>query len=304
MNDPKLPNPKNNNIFVYINGELFPREDAKISVFDSAVQGGDAVWEGVRVYTNGVFQLEEHLERLVNSAKIMAFQDIPSKETIRKAVVQTLQRNGMTEKAHIRLTLTRGKKVTSGMNPKWNQYGCTLIVLAEWKEPIYDPNQGLEMITSSIRRNSPQCLDSKIHHSNLINNILAKIEANLAKVDAAVMLDLNGFVSETNSTNIFFIKKGKLLIPFADFCLPGITRSLVMDMAPENDIPMQEKNISIAEMYTMDEMFVTGTEGGLSPVFMVDGRTIGNGTVGKTTKILQDLYLQYIAVNCSPIVSE
>lgn len=290
--DNKIPNPKNNDILVYINGSLLKRDEAKISVFDSAVQGGDAVWEGIRVYDGKIFQLEAHLDRLIQSAKAMAFTEIPEVSRIKEAIFQTLQANGMKDHAHMRLTLTRGLKVTSGMNPKWNQYGCTLIVLAEWKDVIYDPSEGLDMITSSIRRNSPQCVDSKIHHSNLINNILAKIEANLANVDGSVMLDLNGFVSETNSTNIFFGKNGKLITPYADFCLPGITRQLIMDLAVKHHIAVVEKNITIAEMYTMDEMFVTGTEGGITPVFTVDGRTIGHGTRGQLTETLQQLHTQ------------
>lgn len=300
--DLKLPNQKNNNIKVYINGQLFGREDAKVSVFDSVVQGGDAVWEGLRVYQGKVFMLDEHLDRLINSAKAMAFTDIPTKEEVRNAVIETLRANGMEDGAHVRLTLTRGKKVISGMNPKLNQYGPTLIVLAEWKAPIYTADQGLKLITSSIRRNSPQCLDSKIHHNNLINNILAKIEANHAGADGAVMLDLNGFVSETNTTNIFFARKGELITPFADFCLPGITRALVLELAERQGVKWREKNVTIAEMYTMDEMFTTGTEGGLAAVFEVDGRPIGEGRVGPVTRQFQQWHEEETMIRGERIV--
>jgi len=162
-------------------------------------------------------------------------------------------------------------------------------VLAEWKAPVYDQN-GIRLITSAIRRNSPQCIDSKIHHNNLINNILAKIEANVAGVDDAVMLDLQGFVSETNATNIFLVKRGFLLTPHADSCLPGITRGYVMQLARANAIAFQERNISIAEVYSADEMFTTGTMGELSPVLEVDGRTIGDGAIGPLTQQLQALF--------------
>lgn len=300
--DLRLPNQKNNNIKVYINGQLFGREDAKVSVFDSVVQGGDAVWEGLRVYQGKVFMLDEHLDRLINSAKAMAFTDIPTKEEVRNAVIETLRANGMEDGAHVRLTLTRGKKVISGMNPKLNQYGPTLIVLAEWKAPIYTADQGLKLITSSIRRNSPQCLDSKIHHNNLINNILAKIEANHAGADGAVMLDLNGFVSETNTTNIFFARKGELITPFADFCLPGITRALVLELAERQGVKWREKNVTIAEMYTMDEMFTTGTEGGLAAVFEVDGRPIGEGRVGPVTRQFQQWHEEETMIRGERIV--
>lgn len=219
----ELPDARNENILININGELYPRDEAKISVFDSAVQGGDAVWEGIRVYDGKIFMLEEHLQRMVDSARAMAFSEILTKEHIRTEIFKTLNANQMYDEAHIRLTLTRGKKTSSGMSPHFNQYGPTLIVLAEWKKPVYKTD-GISLITSSIRRNSPQCIDSKIHHNNLINNILAKIEANVAGVDDAVMLDVDGFISETNATNIFFVKNKETFTPFADSCLPGITR--------------------------------------------------------------------------------
>ena len=185
---------RNRDILVHINGKLVPRDEAKISVFDSAVQGGDAVWEGLRIYKGRIAALAEHLKRLQDSAKALAFENVPSSEDIKEALFATLEANGMWDQAHIRLTLTRGEKITSGMNPKLNQSGCTLIVLAEWKPPVYS-NTGIRVITSSIRRNSPQFLDSKIHHNNLLNNNLAVIEANVREVDSAIMLDNNGFIS-------------------------------------------------------------------------------------------------------------
>ncbi|MEQ8574565.1 MAG: aminotransferase class IV [Fulvivirga sp.] len=284
----KLPDSRNENILININGELLPRDEAKISVFDSAVQGGDAVWEGLRIYDGKVFMLDEHLDRMVNSAKAMAFAQIPSKEEIKAEVLKTLKANGMYDEAHIRLTLNRGKKVTSGMTPHYNQYGPTLIVLSEWKKPVYD-NNGISLITSSIRRNPPQCVDSKIHHNNLINNILAKIEANLAGVEDAVMLDVDWFVSETNATNIFFINKESVKTPFADSCLPGITRANVISLCEKNNIAIKEKRISISEMYTADEVFVTGTMGEITPVLQIDGRKIGN-SIGPVTKKISALY--------------
>ncbi len=285
----KLPDQRNEHIKVYVNGKIVPRDEARVSVFDSVVQGGDAVWEGLRIYDNRVFMFEEHLQRLMDSAHAMAFAGIPDKEEIRQAVFSTLHANEMYDEAHIRLTLTRGEKLTSGMSPEFNTKGCSLIVLAEWKKPVYDAS-GISLITSSIRRNSPQCVDSKIHHNNLINNILAKIEANLAGVQDAVMLDVDGFVSETNATNIFFVKRGEVFTPFADSCLPGITRGKVISLCEENDIPIREKRISISEMYTSEECFVTGTMGELTPVLKIDGRQIGNGEAGDITTSVQRLY--------------
>ena len=266
---------RNKDIKVWINGELLHRSQAKISVFDSAVQGGDAVWEGLRVYDGRIFCFEKHLNRLMESAKSMDFTNIPSVEEVKNAVFSTLQDNGMKDDTHIRLTLTRGEKITSGMNPKLNQFGCTLIVLAEWKSSIYSGKE-LRLVTSNIRRNSPLCLDSKIHHANLINNILAKIEANHAGVDDAVMLDLDGFVAETNATNIFMIKNGVVITPFPKACLPGITRGLIIEICKSNNIPIVEQDISVTELYNADEVFTTGTMGELARVNEIDNRKIEN----------------------------
>ena len=270
---------RNENIKVWIDGTLQHGDEAKISVFDSLCQGGDAVWEGLRVYNGKVFCIDEHLNRLLESAKSMAFEKIPEIAYIKDAIFTTLKANKMFDETHIRLTLTRGEKITSGMNPKLNQKGCTLIILAEWKPSIYSGKK-LKLVTANIRRNSPLCLDSKIHHNNLINNILAKIEANNANVDDAIMLDLYGFVAETNATNIFMIKNGIVYTPFADACLPGITRGLIIKICLENNIPVFEKNISITELYNADQVFTTGTMGELAQVIEIDKRIINdNGLI-------------------------
>ena len=268
--------PRNANIKIYVDGEIVHRNDAKISVFDSVVQGGDAVWEGLRVYKGGIFCLDRHLNRLMDSAQAMAFVDIPSKEEIRKALSDTLIANSMTDDVHIRLTLTRGKKTTSGMDPRLNIFGPTLIIVPEYKPPVYDNENGISVITSSIRRNSPNNLDSKIHHNNLINNILAKIQSNVAGADAALMLDNYGFAAELNGTNVFIIKDGNIFTPHADACLHGITRGLVIQLARENKFHCIEKNISLTEMYSADEVFCTGTMGELTPIMAIDGRKIQN----------------------------
>ena len=284
--------PRNADILVHVNGELKKRSDARVSVFDSAVQGGDAVWEGLRVYDGRIAALEAHLERLQNSAKALAFERVPSSGAIRDAVFETLKANGMRDDAHIRLTLTRGEKVTSGMNPRLNQSGCTLIVLAEWKPPVYS-DDGIEVITASTRRNTPSCLDSKIHHNNLLNNILASIEANVAGVDSAIMLDLNGFISETNDTNLFLVRKGVVYTPFADACLPGLTRQMILDICNAESIPAFERNLSLTELYTADEVFTSGTMGELTPVLVADGRRIADGDAGEMTRRLQRLHREF-----------
>ncbi len=292
--------PRNEHIMVHVNGELVPRAAAKISVFDSVVQGGDAVWEGLRVYKGRVAALDGHLQRLQNSARALAFNAVPATDDIRAALFSTLEANGMTDETHIRLTLTRGEKITSGMNPRLNQSGCSLIVLAEWKPPVYS-DAGIRVITSSIRRNTPQCLDSKIHHNNLLNNILAAIDANVAQVDSAIMLDVHGFISETNDTNIFLVQDDELLTPFADSCLPGLTRRMILDIAAAEDIPCREKNLSMTELYNAAEAFTTGTMGELTPVLEADGRIIGNGKPGELTRKLSALHRTYAWEHGEPL---
>ena len=296
------PDPRNHDILVHVNGELVPRAAAKVSVFDSSVQGGDAVWEGLRVYKGRIAELDGHLQRLQNSAKSLAFEAVPSSDEVRAAIFATLEANGMRDEAHIRLTLTRGEKTTSGMNPRFNQSGCCLIVLAEWKPPVYS-DEGIRVITASTRRNTPQCLDSKIHHNNLLNNILASIEANVAGVDSAIMLDIDGFVSETNDTNLFIVRDGEVLTPYADACLPGLTRRMILDICAEQKIPAAECRMSITELYCAEEVFTSGTMGELTPVLEADGRVIGDGTLGEVTKQLQGLHRDYAYAHGTPLPS-
>jgi len=299
---PILPDERNRDILVHVGGVLKPREEAKVSVFDSSVQGGDAVWEGLRVYKSVILDFDEHIQRLQDSAHALLFEHVPEKEEIKRAVFETLQANGMRSDTHIRLTLTRGEKVTSGMSPKNNQADSCLIVLAEWK-PFMDSSgkkvSGIRpqrLISSSIRRNSPAFLDSKIHHNNLLNNILAKIQANNADVDDALMLDSQGFVSETNATNFFIVRDQVVLTPRPDSCLPGITRGSVIKVARQLGMEVEERNISLAEVYTCDEAFTTGTMSGVLPVSEIDGRAIKTA-VGPVTKRLQQEYMKHACSN-------
>jgi branched-chain amino acid aminotransferase group I len=296
----ELPDPRNAEILVHVGGRLVPRAEAKVSVFDSAVQGGDAVWEGLRVYDGRVFALDAHLDRLFDSAKALAFAGVPRREEVEAAALETFRANGMYDQAHARLTLTRGPKVTSGMSPANNRAGCVLIVLAEWKPPVFG-DAGLRLVSSATRRNSPSTLDSKIHHANLLNNILAKIEADLAGVDDAVMLDLNGFVAETNATNLFGVRRGRVFTPAADACLPGITRGIVVELARKAGYEPAERNVSLVELYTADEVFTAGTMGGLAPVYEIDGRTIGQGDTGPVTNDLKERYAALTASSGTPI---
>lgn len=286
-------NAKNKDLLVNINGSLVHRDQAGISPFDSAVQGGDAVWEGLRVYEGRIFKLHEHLDRLRHSAVALAFQEIPSHERITEEIARTLKANHMSDGVHIRLTLTRGVKVTSGMDPRLNQSGPTLIVLAEHKAPVYDKG-GLTLATASIRRFAPDMMDPKIHHCNLIQSIMAKIEANAAGADDAVMLDPRGFVAETNATHLFMVTGGKrgpvVETPRCVACPEGITRATVMEMCEANGIACAERDISLVEFYRADEVFCTGTMGELAPVTKMDGRTIGDGKPGAMTARLSGLF--------------
>ncbi|TYJ01034.1 hypothetical protein E1A91_A13G126500v1 [Gossypium mustelinum] len=298
---PDLPVPVNAKLLAWVGDEIVPRESARVSVFDSVVQGGDAVWEGLRIYNRKIFKLEEHLDRMFDSAKALAFINVPTRDEIKEAIFRTLNANGMFNNTHIRLTLTRGKKVTSGMNPAFNQYGCTLIVLPEWKPLVYDNESGIKLVTATTRRNSPNNLDSKIHHNNLLNNILAKVEGNNANADDAIMLDKDGYVSETNATNIFLVKKGCVLTPHADYCLPGITRATIMELVVKEKFELVERRISLSEFHAADEVWTTGTMGELSPVVKIDGRITGNGKVGPVTRRLQNAYKRLTEESGVPI---
>jgi branched-chain amino acid aminotransferase len=288
-------NPLNKDLLVNINGKLVHRDEAGISPFDSAVQGGDAVWEGLRVYKGRIFKLNEHLERLRSSALALAFAEIPSAESITKEIRRTLEANKMYDAVHIRLTLTRGVKYTSGMDPRLNTAGPTLIVLAEHKAPVYDKT-GIRLITSSIRRIPPDCVDQNIHSCNLINSILAKIQANAAGVDDALMLDMHGFVAETNATHVFIVHKGVVITSDTGSCPEGITRQTVLDLCKQHGIPHKVKDFSLTEVYRADEMFCTGTMGELAPVTEVDGRRIAGGGTGEMTRRLSELFRQLTEV--------
>jgi branched-chain amino acid aminotransferase len=292
---------RNRDLIVNINGQLIHRDKAGISPFDSAVQGGDAVWEGLRLYRGRIFKLHEHLDRLHSSATALSFTEIPSSEKIIEEIKRTLAANEMQDGVHIRLTLTRGVKITSGMDPRLNQSGPTLIILAEHKAPVY-AKTGLTLVTSKIRRPSPEILDCKIHHANLLNSILAKIEANNAGADDALMFDTRGFVAETNATHVFIVRKGDLATSRLLACPEGITRATVIDICAAEKIRCIETDLSPVDVYGADEMFCTGTMGELAGVIKIDNRIIGDGQIGPMTKRLSELYAQRTATEGIQVV--
>ncbi|XP_047970338.1 branched-chain-amino-acid aminotransferase-like protein 1 [Salvia hispanica] len=293
---PELPVSTNEKLLVWVGDQIMPRESAKVSVFDSIVQGGDGVWEGLRIYNGKIFKLEEHLDRLFDSAKALAFSNVPTRKQVKEAIFKTLIRNEMFNDAHIRLTLTRGKKVCQPSH-------LFLFVFNDMNSNDFR----FQLICAGNTSLSHNCyfilqnLDSKIHHNNLLNNILSKIEGNNAHADDAIMLDKDGYVSETNATNIFLVKKGCVATPHSDYCLPGVTRATVIDLAVNENLVMVERRISLSEFHTADEVFTTGTMGELSPVLKVDGRTVGDGMVGPVTRRLQNAYTKLCSESGVPI---
>ena len=288
------PDPRNEQIIVNINGTLTPRAEARVSPFDSSVQNGDAVWEGLRLYDGKIFRLAEHLRRLRRSAIALAYADIPTDEDIRREIARTLEANEMINGVHIRLTLSRGEKYTSGLDPRINTMGSTLIVLAEHKPPVYDKT-GSKLKTSAHRRPPGDVLDQKIHSCNQLTSILAKLEASAARADDALMLDTRGFIAETNATHLFFVEDGVVRTPTTAACPEGITRSAVIGLCEQHRIPIEITDLTLAEAYRADEVFCTGTMGELAPVVEVDGRRIGNGKDRPVTDRLSQLFTELTA---------
>jgi len=280
---------RNRDLLINVDGELVHRDEARISPFDSLVQGGDGVWEGLRLYDGRIFKLDEHLARLRRSALALAFEHIPTRDELVQQIRRTLAANAMRDGVHVRLTLSRGEKITSGMDPRLNRAGPTLIVLAEFKPPVY-ASAGIRLVSSSLRRFPPDCLDPKIHHNNLIQSILAKVEANAAGADDALMLDTRGFVAETNATHVFLVQDGGLATSRTVACPEGITRATVLELCAAHAIPCAERDVTQAELYAADEVFCTGTMGELGGVLAIDGRAIGAGRVGAMTLRLGELY--------------
>ncbi len=293
--------PRNKDIVVNVNGVLVHRDRAAISPFDSVVQGGDAVWEGLRIYGGRVFRLTAHLDRLRRSAEALAFAQIPTHVALTHEIARTLEANGMRDGVHIRLTLTRGVKVTSGMDPRLNQAGPTLIVLAEHKAPVY-AKTGLSLITSKMRRPGPEVLDQHIHSNNLLTSILAKLEANAAGADDALLLDGREFVAETNATHLFLVAAGLLVTPRTVACPEGITRATVLELCAKHAIVCEVRDVSLAEFASADEVFCSGTMGELAAVTKIDSHIIGSGEVGPMTKRLSELYRQLTATEGERVV--
>ena len=294
-------NERNRDLIVNINGRLVHRDEAGVSPFDSAVQGGDAVWEGLRLYNGRIFKLYEHLDRLKRSARALSIADLPQRAKIVDEIKRTLVANKMRDGVHIRLTLTRGVKITSGMDPRLNQSGPTLIVLAEHKAPVY-AKTGLTLITSTFRRPPPEILDPRIHHANLLNSILAKIEANKAGADDALMFDIHGLIAETNATHVFVVRRNRVATSRVVACPEGITRATVLEICGAEKIPCVETDLKLNDATRADEVFCSGTMGELAGVVKIDNQIIGDGEVGPMTKRLSELYAKRTATGGVQVV--
>lgn len=269
-------NPANDNLIVNINGRLLPRDEAGVSPFDSSVQNGDAVWEGLRLYEGRIFRLEAHLARLRKSAAMLAYRGMPADKTLTDELARTLAANQMHDGVHVRLTVSRGLKYTSGLDPRINQAGCSFFILAEHKPPVFDNTHGIRLITARQRRPFGDVLDQHIHSCNQLTSILAKLEANAAGVDDAILLDTAGMLAETSSTHLFLVRAGCLVTSTTRACPEGITRSVVLELGRDLGIPVEERDVPTAELALADEMFVTGTMGEITPVAALDSRSFGS----------------------------
>ena len=290
-----IDDPRNESVLVYINGELKPRSDAKISVFDSGYLVGDGVWEGFRLHNGVLVFLEEHLDRLFQGAKTIGMDLKMDRDQIIDAIWKTLEANDMKDGVHVRLMFTRGIKKTPSQDPRLTITGPNLVIIAEYKKA--DPasrNKGVTLFTSTIRRGSPDYLDPRLNCHSKLHEVQALIQAIEAGADEALMLDVNGFVSTCNATNFFMVKGNEVWTSTGQYCMNGITRGKVIECCNKAGIICKEKNFSLYDVYGADEAFVTGSFGGLTPVTEIDGRIISESVPGKMVSKLQKLYEEEI----------
>ncbi|MDA1039666.1 MAG: aminotransferase class IV [Planctomycetota bacterium] len=280
-------NPANDGLIVNINGHLVHRNEAAVSPFDSSVQNGDAVWEGLRLYEGRIFRLDDHLARLRKSGRMLAYRDFPTNERLIEELRRTLVANAMHDGVHVRLTVSRGVKYTSGLDPRVNQSGCSFFILAEHKPPVFDNANGIHLMTSSQRRPYADILDQHIHSCNQLTSILAKLEANASGADDAVLLDTAGMLAETSSTHLFLVRDGQVITSTTRACPEGITRSVVLEICREINVTADVRDVPANELPVADEMFVTGTMGEITPVARFDDRVMPSIPGPVTAKIAE-----------------
>ena len=292
--------PRNESIQININGELFARDEAKVSVFDSGYILGDGVWEGLRFHNGTIFQLDRHLERLYEGAVALDMDIGITQQQMADRLYETLRANKMQSGVHIRLMVTRGIKATPYQDPRVTISPATIVIIPEYKSPVESTlTTGIRLFTVHVRRGYPDVQDPKLNSHSKLNCITACIQATKAGADEALMLDPHGFVATCNSTHFFIVRKGEVWTSSGDYCLGGITRRTIIDLCRQNDIPVFEKNFSLTDVYGAEEAFVTGTFAGVAPVSEVDGRVLGIGERGPMVQHLQQLYLDLIDAECA-----
>jgi branched-chain amino acid aminotransferase len=288
--------PLNDTIKIYVNGEMFPRDEAKVSVFDSGFMLGDGIWEGLRVHNGKMSFFADHMDRLYEAAKAIDLDIAMTKPELVAALYETLAANGMTEGVHIRLMITRGKKKTPFQDPRFSIYGPTIVIIPEFKTASEATiNRGITLFTVHVHRGAPDVQDPKLNSHSKLNCIVAMIQAIKAGADEGLMLDPHGFVATCNSVNFFIVRKGEVWTSTGDYCMPGITRAKVIQVCRDAGIPVFEKNFSLVETYGADEAFVTGTFGAQTPVTEIDGRMIGDGGPGPLFWRIRALYKDLVA---------
>lgn len=286
---------RNESILININDKLFERDKAVISVFDSGFILGDGVWEGLRLHNGNIAFLQEHLNRLYQGAKALDLDIGISPKQMSERVYKTITANNMVDQVHIRLMVTRGVKTTPYQDPRATIPGATIVIIPEYKTPSVNKlTNGIKLITTHVRRGYPDVQDQKINSHSKINCILACIQAEKSQADESLMLDPHGFVSTCNSTHFFIVTSGEVWTSTGDYCLGGITRSKIIQLCQQNNIPVKQKNFSLYDVYGADECFVTGTFAGITPVKEVDGRVIGDSKVRDVIAKLQQLYINLI----------
>ena len=292
--------PRNQNILIYVNGELHPRAEAKVSVFDSGFVLGDGVWEGLRLHHGRLAFLGAHLDRLYEGAKALDLDIGLSQSELEFALYRTVAANEMTDHVHIRLMISRGVKATPYQDPRMTIGPATIVIIPEYKIPSPEVlTRGVKLFTVHVRRAPPDVQDPKLNSHSKLNCIIACIQATKAGADEALMLDPHGFVATCNSTHFFIVRKGEVWTSSGNYCLGGITRGNVISLCRENDIPVYEKDFSLTDVYGADEAFVTGTFAGVAPCTEVDGRVLGEGSRGPLVERLQGLYQGLLETECS-----
>jgi branched-chain amino acid aminotransferase len=292
--------PRNADIIIDINGEFFAREQARVSVFDSGFVLGDGVWEGLRVHQGRIAFLDQHLDRLYEGAKALDMEMDVSAAELRQRLYRLLEKNSMRDGVHIRLMVSRGIKATPYQDPRITITPPTIVIIPEYKTALPETaHKGIKLFTVHVRRGYPDVQDPKLNSHSKLNCITACIQAAKAGADEALMLDPHGFVATCNSTHFFIARKGEVWTSSGDYCLGGITRGNVIALCEQNQIPVQQKNFSLLDVYGADEAFVTGTFAGLAPVREIDGRVIGDGERGPMVERLQRLYLELLEQECA-----